>query len=94
MTNDDFSDVEALTAAWTTNPGDLVARVNAAIDDSNDPLRIILGELRALRDEVAYLRATTTELRAEVSRLRRELPRPPVTRITPFAPSEGLVRLS
>lgn len=78
--------------AWNVETTDLTARVAAAIGTVPPPVeQQLLEELRALRHELAELRVTTALLQDEVARLRAGAS---VRRIAPFAPSEGLVRLS
>ncbi len=88
---------EVLVAAWTVETVDITARVASAIGVPPEPLTEmaeILAELRAVRQEVSQLRQSTTLLQEEVLRLRLDLTRRPVARIAPYAPNEGLVRLS
>ena len=90
-------EIETLAAAWTVNTVELAARVSAAIGESaNPPLDTseLLLELRAIRQEIGDLRRTTIQLQDEIGRLRLDVTRRTLTRIAPFSPSEGLVRLS
>jgi|GEM_PF-2554966 len=84
-------DIEkSLRDAWPVETVDISGRVAAAIEPPPD----LLSELRELRRELSELRRTTVLLQDEIVRLRLDLTRRPVSRIAPFAPSEGLVRLS
>jgi hypothetical protein len=92
--NEDNHDIDAIASAWQVETVDLTARVAAAIGSAEPSIRDLLSELRALRQDVTELRRTTASLQDEVWRLRQDLSRRPTTRIAPFAPTEGLVRLS
>jgi uncharacterized small protein (DUF1192 family) len=96
MNDEQFEVTEALASAWTVGTTDISARVSAAIGGAIDIAAVdpVLTELRALRQEIAELRGTTTVLQSEIIRLRQDLHRRPATRIAPYSPSEGLVRLS
>ncbi len=78
--------------AWGVETTDITARVAAAIGSTPPSLESeLLAELRLLRREIAELRSSTVQLQDEVARLRLDSGS---RRIVPFAPSEGLVRLS
>jgi len=80
---------KSLMDAWAVETVDVSPRVSSAIGQPD-----VLTELRELRKDLAELRRTTVLLQDEIARLRLDLTRRPVSRIAPFSPSEGLVRLS
>jgi len=92
--NEETKDIEALVSAWKVETTDLTARVAAAIGAGEPSLGDLLVEMRAMRRELTDLRRSTVVLQEEVIRLRQDLTRRPATRLAPFSPSEGLVRLS
>jgi hypothetical protein len=103
--NEDYNEIDSIVSAWKVETTDISARVAAAIgapwhgrpahESGAEPgLGDVMVELRAMRRELNDLRRSTVVLQEEVIRLRQELSRRPSTRLTPFAPSEGLVRLS
>jgi len=92
--NEETKEIEALVSAWQVETTDLTARVAAAIGAQEPGIGDVLAEIRAMRRELNDLRRTTVVLQEEVIRLRQDLVRRPGTRLAPYAPSEGLVRLS
>lgn len=80
-----------ILGAWSVDTADVSARVMAAIGATAPDLAT---ELRALRLEMAELRHSNIQLQEEMARLRAELVGKPVTRIAPYAPTEGLIRLA
>ncbi len=96
MNDNEIEATEALAAAWTVTTTDISARVAAGIGASSpaSELDSLLSELRALRREIAELRGTTALLQSEIVRLRHDMVHRTLTRISPYAPTEGLVRLS
>ena len=89
MNQDDSNDVAALASAWTVETTDLRGRVAAAIGAPSD-MADLLVEMRAMRREMEELRHVAAVLRQELARARSV----PVPRITPYAPTESLIRLS
>jgi len=98
MMNDETNPViEALASAWTVPTFDLSQRVANAIGASApvvDGSSELLDEIRAMRREMQSFRQSNALLHEEVLRLRLELNNKKVARLAPYAPTEGLVRLS
>ena len=92
MNNEDNRTIEAL-AVWGVETADVSARVMSAIGASA-PSHELLVELRALRQEMQEIRQSNSLLQDEIARLRHELIGRAVTRIAPYAPTEGLIRLA
>ena len=90
MNNHD--DPETL-AAWAVETADLSGRVLSAIG-APAPVAELLAELLAFRHELSELRHSHTLLHDEMARLRLELVGRTVTRIAPYAPTEGLIRVA
>jgi len=88
-------DVEAQLRGWTVSTTDIRQRVAGAIGaESAQPIRELLDEIRRLRQEMETLRQSNALLHEQMVRLRAELTGPKITRLAPYSPSEGLVRLS
>ena len=90
--HNDNPELEAL-AAWSVETTDLAGRVRAALG-ATTPVEELLAELRAVRQELGELRLSNAVLQDELARLRVELVGRTVTRIAPYAPTEGLIRLA
>ena len=89
-------EIEALAAAWTADTVDLTSRISAATGagEMASPIAELLGEIRAMREEINELRGSAALLQDEIYRLRSDLSGRNMTRIAPYAPTEGLIRLS
>jgi len=93
--SNDEQGLETLMGAWTVSTTDIRQRVAGAIGAENSsPIAELLREVRALRREMESLRQANTLLHDELFRLRSELAGRRVTRLAPYSPGEGLVRLS
>jgi uncharacterized small protein (DUF1192 family) len=85
-------ELTALAHTWTVETSDVRARVADAIGAGEDPMAL-LTEIRAMRQEMGELRRGIAALQHEIVRLRSE-PRPRSVRLTPYEPTESLMRLS
>ena len=97
MNPDEIHKIESLIEAWPVETTDLTSRVSAAIGVPATPLDVsaeLLAEIRSLRNEMETFRRMNASLHEEVVRLRHELAPRKTTRLSPYSPAEGLVRLS
>jgi len=97
MNQEDNQAIETLASAWTVETTVLSTRVAAAIGstESTQPQESeLLEEIRALRREMQGFRQMNALLHEEVLRLRLDLTPRRATRLAPYSPTEGLVRLS
>jgi len=90
--NHDEPILKRLTA-WSVETTDITSRVMSAIG-APAVAEELLAELRAVRQELADIRRGNALLQDEMARLTHELAARTATRITPYAPTEGLIRLA
>jgi type I restriction-modification system DNA methylase subunit len=97
MTNlDNFEHFSELVSAWKVETTDITGRVAASVGVSAPPqseASELLAELRSLRAEMNEFRRANAELRDELTRLRIDIASPTGVRISPFAPTDDVVRL-
>ncbi len=94
MNLEDPKELQQVLGQWEVETVDLRPRVSEAIKESpKRELADLAAELQAMRQEVTELRRAVAVLQAELART-RGYARTRNDRITPFAPTESLIRLS